>query len=201
MPATRIRHLSPTADFPGPWSGRAPGEAIPLRHLEAWVQEARRRILVGGTEQEADSAMVAGGEGLAITYTDQLTEIEQARDELAAWRALGQESREWIGREGESRVSQADFRRFVERMSALLGNSLTLDPAAVGTQGPAAGPVTPNTNEPPPAETEAQRRARFDELLKQSGFKWPEQSIEISNMAVQNGFTLDEVNRWAAPGA
>ena len=46
-----------------------------------------------------------------------------------------------------------------------------------------------------------QRRARFDALLENSGFKWPDDSIAIGAMAMQHGFTLDELNRWTAPGA
>ena len=52
MPNIRIRHLSPTPEFPGPWSGLAPSARIPLRHLEAWVQDARRRILAGAVTDE-----------------------------------------------------------------------------------------------------------------------------------------------------
>lgn len=201
MPATRIRHLSPTADFLGPWSGKPPTDLVPAAHVIDWLQDARRRILAaGGTDQEANSLMVAGGSALALTYTDELTEIEQARDELAAWRALGQESREWIGREGESRVSQADFRRFVERMSALLGNPLILDPAAVGTQGPAAGPVTPNTPTPPaPEPTDEERRGRFRAAAAIGGWALPEQARDALTYVRQMGWrdlTAAEVERW-----
>ncbi len=206
MTATRIRHLSPTADFLGPWSGKQPTELVPAAHVIDWLQDARRRILAaGGTDQEANSLMVAGGSALALTYTDDLTEIEQARDTLAGLTTLADMAQKFRNDKGESTVSAADFHAFLDRLFALAGQK-AFDPngdtpGSKSTQAPAAPPATPYTYEPAPVETDAQRRARFDEVLKQSGFKWPDDSIPIGNMGLQHGFTLDEVNRWTAPGA
>lgn len=206
MTATRIRHLSPTADFLGPWSGKQPTELVPAAHVIDWLQDARRRILAaGGTDQEANSLMVAGGSALALTYTDDLTEVEQARDTLAGLTTLADMAQKFRNAKGESTVSTEDFNAFLDRLLALAEQKAFTPngdtPGSKSTQAPAAPPATPNTNEPTPPETEAQRRARFDEVLKQSGFKWPDDSIAIGNMGLQHGFTLDEVNRWTAPGA
>lgn len=206
MTATRIRHLSPTADFLGPWSGKQPTELVPAAHVIDWLQDARRRILAaGGTDQEANSLMVAGGSALALTYTDDLTEIEQARDTLAGLTTLADMAQKFRNAKGESTVSTEDFNAFLDRLLALAEQKAFTPsgdtPGLKGTQGPAAPPATPNTNDPPPPETEAQRRARFDEVLKQSGFKLPDDLIAVGNLAMQHGFTLDELNRWTAPGA
>lgn len=206
MTATRIRHLSPTADFLGPWSGKQPTDLVPAAHVIDWLQDARRRILAaGGTDQEANSLMVAGGSALALTYTDDLTEVEQARDTLAGLTTLADMAQKFRNAKGESTVSTEDFNAFLDRLLALAEQKAFTPngdtPGSKSTQAPAAPPATPNTNEPTPPETEAQRRARFDEVLKQSGFKWPDDSIAIGNMGLQHGFTLDEVNRWTTPGA
>lgn len=213
MPNTRIRHLSPAPDFPGPWSGRAPGQRIPLRHLEAWVQDARRRILAGAVTdedkaramREADSAEVGGGEAMTITYTDELTALEQAQQDLAdATADLLTLQREAFDENGQLRGGDAvppEIRLLLRKIAFASYVKPRTGSDTPGTGAPPAGPAAPNTNEPPPPETAAQRRARFGEVLKQSGFKWPEQSLEIGNMALQHGFTLDEVNRWTAPGA
>lgn len=203
MTASRIRHLSPTADFLGPWSGKPATELVPAAHVIDWLQDARRRILAsGGTDAEANSLMVGGGSALALTFTDDLTEIEQARDELAAWRALAEQARQWIGREGESRVSQADFRKFVEAATALLGNPLIIDPASAGTQAPAAPPATPNTAPAPtPAPTDEERRGKFLTIAAMGG--WDLNTIEGARAALgyaqkmgMPDVTAADVERW-----
>lgn len=141
MPATRIRHLSPTADFLGPWSGKQPTDLVPAAHVIDWLQDARRRILAaGGTDQEANSLMVAGGSALALTYTDDLTEVEQARDTLAGLTTLADMAQKFRNAKGESTVSTEDFNAFLDRLLALAEQKAFTPsgdtPGAQSTQAP-----------------------------------------------------------------
>lgn len=206
MPAaTRIRHLSPTPDFLGPWSGKQPTELVPAAHVIDWLQDARRRILAaGGTDQEANSLMVAGGSVLALTYTDDLTEIEQARDTLAGLTTLADMAQKFRNAKGESTVSTEDFNAFLDRLLALAEQKAFTPsgdtPGSKGTQGPAAPPATPNTPTPPaPAPTDEQRRDLFRTIASVGGWDLKTQARDALNYARQKGMpdlTAAEVERW-----
>lgn len=87
MTASKIRHLYPTQQLPSllAKSGRSASEGVPLRWLEAMVQECLGAI--GTNEQERNSAVVYGTEHLRVTFEDQLTAEEQLRDRLEATEA------------------------------------------------------------------------------------------------------------------
>lgn len=201
-----ISSSAAAAAVPTPWAkaGLPAGAPLPIGALSAWETDLRLWVRSGNTEQEADSIWIKVDK-LEAGFADQLTEIEQARDTLAGLTTLADMAQKFRNAKGESTVSTEDFNAFLDRLLALAEQKAFTPngdtPGSKSTQAPAAPPATPNTNEPTPPETEAQRRARFDEVLKQSGFKWPDDSIAIGNMGLQHGFTLDEVNRWTTPGA
>lgn len=212
MPNIRIRHLSPAPDFPGPWSGRAPGQRIPLRHLEAWVQDARRRILAGAVTdedkaramREADSAEVGGGEAMTITYTDELTALEQAQQDLAdATADLLTLQREAFDENGQLKGGDAvpaEIRALLRKIAFARYVKPETGSGIEGTQGPAAGPATPNAPTPPaPAPSDEHRRGLFRTVSSVGGWKLPEDAATALKYAQQHGMpdlTAADVERW-----
>ena len=212
MPNIRIRHLSPAPDFPGPWSGRAPGQRIPLRHLEAWVQDARRRILAGAVTdedkaramREADSAEVGGGEAMTITYTDELTALEQAQQDLAdATADLLTLQREAFDENGQLKGGDAvpaEIRALLRKIAFASYVKPRTGSDTLGTGAPAAGPATPNTPAPPaPEPTDEERRGRFRTAAAIGGWALPEQARDALTYVRQMGWrdlTAAEVERW-----
>lgn len=124
------RQLYPTAEFPSlhATNGRTPGTPVPLRWLQALVNEAVLRITAaGGTattptdqarmQREVDSAVIYGfdGPGIRIGYQDELTEVEELRDRVVAFEQRNQALRELLHADGTLVADAA------EKLKKLLG--------------------------------------------------------------------------------
>ncbi|MEY5099688.1 MAG: hypothetical protein RJA36_2407 [Pseudomonadota bacterium] len=164
------------------------------RDLRAFVQDIERRE---AAHENAITVVIEGGK-LSASVERALTIAEEAQEWQRRFEALGDEIRAVLPPNNAEPLSTSDRMALMKAIFAIIGEPAQPQTGSdtPGTQAPAAGPATPNTNEPPPAETEAQRRARWDALLTNSGFEWPDDSIAITNMALQHGFTLGELAGW-----
>lgn len=169
-------------------SGKLVGEPLPLRWLETLVQDIRRHIVaIGGTEAEADSAVVYGAEGLRVQYTDQLTAVEQLREALAdRERALTELRGIFRG------IDSQDPR--LQQIQAILGLPADKRP---GVSAPAAGPASVNTpSEGPAPLNDEQRRLAWLDHLERGRWRWQANEQAIRNDAARLGLTADELKAW-----
>lgn len=209
---TRIRHIYPTADFPS--LQQTPGASIPLRWLESLVQDIRNRIMVGAVSEEdkarvmreADSAQVWGTEHLRVTYTDELTPIEQlqldlenATKGLFSLRSL-YDDKGMLRVDSDGKLSA----EVAQKLREVIWANYVKDSSASqqGTQPDTTPILVIDKNDP--IEVKVDRKAQFLEYVKNAGWKLPGNERELYNDSKNSGlFTISEAEEWlnAVPGS
>lgn len=174
--------------------GKHPSEPLPLRWLETLVADIRNWILAnGGTEQEADGAVVYGVAELRVQYPDQLTPTEVMRDDLAERdRVLG-ELRKIFGAYTESKDPG------ILKIRDLLGIPPGQWPNAPGQPAAPIGPAVgyrPDDPLGPPPLTDAERRAKWLDALANGGWKFPADARIITRLAGEHAIDLATAERW-----